>query len=200
MKKHNPFPPVLGVLLAAFAVSADADPMGLDVSIGLANVRPDIKSPVVGADATTSVVPVANFTYFLSEHFALNTAAGITRHKFSNAGGALGKASMAPFHLMAQYYFMPKAADFQPYVGVGIHHTVFFHKNGPAFDGLDRFKEDTGPVLQAGFSYNVNKDYFVNFDLKKFYLETNVTPQGGAKIETITLNPWLIGLAAGRHF
>ena len=62
MKKHNPFPPVLGVLLAAFAVSADADPMGLDVSIGLANVRPDIKSPVVGADATTSVAPVAHFT------------------------------------------------------------------------------------------------------------------------------------------
>lgn len=200
MKKQNPFPLVLGVLLAACAVSTQADPLGLDVSVGLANIRPDIKSPVVGADANDTVVPVANFTYYLSEHFGLNTAAGITRHKFSNAGGTLGKASMAPFHLMAQYYFMPKAADFQPYVGVGIHHTVFFHKSGPAFDGLDRFKADTGPVLQAGFSYNLNKDYFVNFDLKKFYLETNVTPRGGSKIETITLNPLMIGLAVGKHF
>ena len=42
--------------------------------------------------------------------------------------------------------------------------------------------------------------YFVNFDIKKFYLETNVTPQGGAKIETITLNPLLIGLAVGKQF
>ncbi|WP_296636848.1 OmpW family outer membrane protein, partial [Thiobacillus sp. SCN 63-57] len=109
MKKHNFLPSVLGVLLAACAVSAHADPIGLDVSVGLVNIRPDIKSPVVGADATNEVVPIANFTYYLSEHFALNTAAGITRHEFSNAGGILGKASMAPFHLMAQYHFMPKA-------------------------------------------------------------------------------------------
>ena len=106
---------------------------------------------------------------------------------------------MAPFHLMAQYHFMPKA-DFRPYVGVGIHHTVFFKQSGPAFNGLEDFKADTGAVLQAGFSYTLNKDYFVNFDVKKFYLETNVTPQGGAKIETITLNPWLIGLAVGKQF
>lgn len=199
MKKYNFLPSVLGVLLAASAVSAHADPIGLDVSIGLVNVRPDIKSPVVGADATNEVVPIANFTYYLSEHFALNTAAGITRHEFSNAGGVLGKASMAPFHLMAQYHFMPKA-DFRPYVGVGIHHTVFFKQSGPAFNGLEDFKADTGAVLQAGFSYTLNKDYFVNFDIKKFYLETNVTPQGGAKIETITLNPLLIGLAVGKQF
>ncbi len=199
MKKYCPVPSVLGVLLATCAVSANAEPMGLDVSIGLVNVRPDIKSPVVGADATNEVVPIANFTYFLNENFALNTAAGITRHEFSNSGGVLGKASMAPFHLMAQYHFMPKA-DFRPYVGVGIHHTVFFRKSGPVFDGLDDFDADTGAVLQAGFSYMMNKDYFVNFDIKKFYLETNVTPQGGAQIETITLNPLLVGLAVGKHF
>jgi outer membrane protein len=199
MKKYCPLPTVLGVLLAACAVSANAEPIGLDVSIGLVNVRPDIKSPVVGADATNEVVPVVNLTYYLNDHFALNTAAGITRHEFSNSGGVLGKASMAPFHLMVQYHFMPQA-DFRPYVGVGIHHTVFFDKGGPAFDGLDSFDADTGPVLQAGFSYIVNKDYFVNFDIKKFYLETNVTPRGGAKIEMLTLDPLLVGLAVGMHF
>ncbi|MHB1092597.1 OmpW/AlkL family protein [Thiobacillus sp.] len=200
MKKHNPFPLVLGAVLAACSVAAYADPMGLDVSVGLSNIRPDIKSPVVGADASNEVVPVANFTYYLSEHFALNTAAGITRHKFTSAAGTLGKSSMAPFHLLAQYYFMSKASDFQPYVGVGIHHTIFFRKSGPAFDGLDDFKADTGPILQVGFSYALNKDYFVNLDLKKFYLETDVVPRGGAKIETITLNPLMVGLAVGKHF
>lgn len=199
MKKRCTLLSALGALLATCAVSANADPLGLDVSVGLVNVRPDIKSPVVGADATNEVVPIANFTYYLSEQFALNTAAGITRHEFSNSGGVLGKASMAPFHLMAQYHFMPKA-DFRPYVGVGIHHTVFFKQSGPAFDGLEDFEGDTGAVLQTGFSYTLNKDYFVNFDIKKFYLKTDVTPQGGAKLETITLNPWLIGLAVGKQF
>jgi outer membrane protein len=199
MKKHCPLPSVLGILLAACAVSAKAEPIGLDVSVGLVNVRPDIKSPVVGADATNEVVPIANFTYFVSEHFALNTGVGITRHEFSAAGVELGKASMAPFHLMAQYQFMPKA-DFSPYVGVGIHYTVFFNKSGPAFDGLDHFEPDAGGVLQMGFNYALNKEYFVNFDLKKFFLETNVTPQGGAKLETITLDPLLVGLSVGKHF
>jgi len=199
MKKPSTLPAVLGILLAACAVPVCAEPLGLDVSLGLTNVRPFVKSPVVGADATNEWVPIANFTYYLNDNFALNTAAGVTRHEFSNAGGILGKATMAPFHLMAQYHFMPKA-DFRPYVGVGIHHTVFFNKSGPAFDNLDRFKADTGAVLQAGFSYTVSKDYFVNFDVKKFYLETNVTPRGGAKLETITLNPVLIGLAVGKQF
>lgn len=185
-----------GALLAA---GVHAEPLGLDVSVGLVGVLPDVKSPVVGADADDRYVPVINFTYYLSDHFALNTAAGITRHEFDNAGGKLGKASMAPFHLMAQYHFTPKA-DFRPYVGVGIHHTIFFDQGGPAFDGLKDFPSDTGAVLQAGFSYSVNKDYFVNVDVKKFFLETDVTPKGGAKIETIELDPLLVGIAFGKRF
>jgi outer membrane protein len=199
MKIGFPLPSVLGVLLTSCAMSVQAEPLGLDASLGLLDIRPAIKSPVVGADATNEVVPVANFTYYLSEHFALNTTAGLTRHAFSNAGGYLGKASMAPFNLVVQYHFMPQA-DFRPYVGVGIHHTFFYNKSGPAFDGLSDFKADTGAILKAGFSYMLNREYFVNFDIKKFYLETNVTPRGGSKIETITLNPLMIGLAVGKQF
>lgn len=196
MKKYCLLPLILGALLASYA---NAESLGLDVSVGLMNVRPDIKSPVVGADATNETIPIANFTYYLSENFALNTTAGITRHEFSNAGGNLGKASMAPLHLMAQYHFFPKAS-FKPYLGAGIHHTLFFDQDGPAFNGLEDFPSDTGAVLQAGFDYAFNKDYFINLDVKKFYLETDVTPIGGAKIETIKLNPLLIGLAVGKRF
>lgn len=185
-----------GALLAA---GVHAEPLGLDVSVGLVGVLPDIKSPVVGADANDRYVPIVNFTYYLSDHFALNTAAGITRHEFDNAGGKLGKASMAPFHLMAQYHFMPKA-NFRPYVGVGIHHTIFFNQEGPAFDLLKDFPSDTGAVLQAGFSYSVSKEYFVNVDVKKFYLETEVAFKGAPKLETIELNPLLVGIAFGKQF
>lgn len=197
---------LLGALLAASA-HAGPGPLGLDVSVGLAGVLPDIKSPAVNAalggrlDANNMYVPVANFTYYLTEHFALGTSAGITRHKFDASNfGAVGKASMAPFHLMAQYHFLPNA-DFRPYVGVGIHHTIFFKQTGPVFSQLKDFPSDTGHVLQAGFSYSVNKDYFVNFDVKKFYLETDVKFKGApSKLETIKLDPWLVGLAIGKQF
>lgn len=199
MKKSSMCRLVSALLGAALAAGAHASPLGLDVSVGLVGVLPDVKSPVVGADADDRVVPIVNLTYYLSDHFALNTAAGITRHEFDNAGGKLGKASMAPFHLMAQYHFMPKA-DFRPYVGVGIHHTIFFDQKGPAFDLLKDFPSDTGAVLQAGFSYSVNKDYFINVDVKKFYLETEVAFKGAPKLETIELNPLLVGIAVGKQF
>lgn len=200
MNKFIKLPPsFLGALLLTCAVGVNADPLGLDIGIGAGNVRPYIKSPVVHADATNEVIPIATITYYLNDSFALNATAGITRHEFYNAGGDLGKASMAPLQLMAQYRFMP-TADFRPYVGLGIHHTIFFNQGGPAFHLLKNFPADTGPVLQVGFDYAVNKDYFINLDLKKFYLETDVAFKGAPKLETITLNPLLIGFAVGKRF
>lgn len=189
---------LLAALLMCCITTAQA--ANLDLSLGLVNILPDIASPVVGADATDEVKPILNLTYYLNDNLALNTAAGITRHTFTAGGATLGKASMAPFHLMLQYHFM-RHAKLNPYVGAGIHHTVFFDKEGPVFDTLRGFPADTGGVLQLGFDYAVNKDYFVNFDVKKFYLKSDVLPGGGgAKIETITLDPLLIGLAIGKHF
>ncbi len=199
MNKTILLPKLLGVFLATIATWSYAG-MGLDVSLGLTNIRPDIESPVVGVSATNEVKPIVNLTYHLNDNLALNTAAGITRHTFSAGGTVLGKASMAPFHLMLQYHFMPKSA-FSPYVGAGIHHTVFFDKSGPTFDTLRGFPADTGGVLEIGFDYAINKDYFINVDLKKFYLKTDVLPGGGgAKIETLTLDPLLVGVAVGMHF
>jgi len=187
-------------LLCAMLAVSTSQAANLDISLGLVNVIPDIDSPVVGVDATTETKPIANLTYYLNDNLALNTAAGITRHTFSAGGATLGRASMAPFHLLLQYHFMPKSA-FSPYVGAGVHHTVFFNKEGAVFDTLRAFPADTGGVLQVGFDYAINKDYFINFDVKKFYLETDVRPGGGgAKIETLALDPLLVGLAVGMHF
>lgn len=58
-------------------VSVQAEPLGLGGSLGLLDIRPTTQSPVVGADASNEVMPVANITYCLSEHFALNPTAGL---------------------------------------------------------------------------------------------------------------------------
>jgi len=199
MKKHNICRLIAALSGAVMVAGVQAESLGLDASVGLAGVLPDITSPVVGADASNQVVPIINLTYYLSDHFALNTAAGITRHRFDAGGAYLGRASMAPFHLMAQYHFSPGSA-FRPYVGAGIHHTIFFRQKGPTFDNLEGFPSDTGGVLEAGAFYALSPDYFLNFDVKKFYLETDVTPKGGAKIETIKLDPWVVSFTVGTRF
>ena len=107
---------------------------------------------------------------------------------------------MAPLNLVAQWHFLPEAR-FRPYVGVGVHHTLFFDQEGPVFDQLARFKSDTGLVLQAGVSWSVSERWFINLDYKKFYLETDVRFSGApARVERIGLDPDVFSLAFGMRF
>jgi outer membrane protein len=181
----------------AYALAAAGD---IDISVGLMDVKADMDSPVLGVTAGDKVSPVINASYFVTDHFALNTAIGITRHEFFLGKTSLGKATMAPPHLMAQWHFLPNGM-FRPYVGIGVHHTVFFDKKGPTFDMLERFKSDTGLVLQAGVSYAISDRYFVNLDYKKFYLETDVKFKGAAtRVERLGLDPDVISVAFGMRF
>ncbi|MBI2313746.1 MAG: OmpW family protein [Betaproteobacteria bacterium] len=190
-------------LLAGFGFSTPslAEEGGvLGVSVGLLNIRPQISSPVVGASASNETIPVVNFHFYITDRISLNTALGVTRHTFTAGGAELGEASMVPLNLTAQYRFMPPGNRFSPYVGAGVNHTVFSRQRGAVFSGLETFKDSNGAILQAGFDYWFNKKYFLNVDIRKFYIETDIVPVGGAKIETIDLDPLTIGVAVGARF
>lgn len=189
---------VAAVLALPLAVQAEAGDW--EVSLGLMSVNADMDSPVLGVDASDRVTPVINASYFVTRHIALNTAAGIARHRFSLGGATLGRASMAPLNLVAQWHFLPEGR-FRPYVGVGVHHTLFFDQEGPVFDQLARFKSDTGLVLQAGASWSLSDRYFINVNYKKFYLETDVRFSGApTRVERIGLDPDVFSLAFGMRF
>ncbi len=188
------------VAALALPVAVQAAAGDWEFSLGLMSVNADMDSPVLGVDASDRVTPVINASYFLTRQIALNTAAGIARHRFSLGGATLGRASMAPLNLVAQWHFLPEGR-FRPYVGVGVHHTLFFDQEGPVFDQLARFKSDTGLVLQAGVSWSVSERYFINLDYKKFYLETDVRFSGApARVERIGLDPDVFSLAFGMRF
>lgn len=175
----------------------------LGVSVGALSVRPNIDSPVVGADAANHTLPVLNLHFYLpwfNEQLSLNTALGVTRHRFSAGGTTLGSASMVPLNLTLQYRFTAPGNGFNPYVGIGANNTIFSRQRGPVFEGLRTFKDSIGPVLQVGFDYWLDKTYFVNFDVRKFYIDTDVVPVGGSRIEKIDLDPVSIGLAIGARF
>lgn len=175
----------------------------LGVSVGALQIRPHVDSPVVGADAVNQTIPVLNFHFYLpwfDERLSLNTALGVTRHRFSAGGATLGSASMVPLNLTLQYRFMPPGNALSPYVGIGANHTVFSRQRGPVFETLRTFKDSMGPVFQAGFDYWFDKTYFVNVDVRKFYIDTEVVPVGGSKIEKIDLDPVTVGLAVGVRF
>ncbi|WP_312854381.1 OmpW/AlkL family protein [Paludibacterium denitrificans] len=109
---------------------------------------------------------------------------------------------MLPPTLTLQYHFAPEAT-FRPYAGVGVNYTQFYNV-GLLNNQLNVDRSSWGPALQVGADYAVTKDIFVNFDVKKLYIKTDVNVSKGAlagtKLGTLTLDPWVIGVGIGTKF
>lgn len=56
-----------------------------------------------------------------------------------------------------------------------------------------------GPALQIGADYAVNKSWFVNVDVKKLWVKTDVSA-AGTKLGTLKLDPWVFGIGVGTKF
>ncbi|MBX3446658.1 MAG: OmpW family protein [Parvibaculaceae bacterium] len=159
---------------------------------------------VLGGDVNVSndVVPEIDFTYFVTDNIALELIAGTTRHDVSHTptGIDLGKVSLLPPTLTLQYHFLPKE-KLSPYVGAGVNYTIFYNEDAPggAVTSID-YKNSFGWALQAGVDYEVADRWYVNLDVKKIFLSTDVSINGGAINADVDLDPWLVGVGIGYRF
>lgn len=161
------------------------------------HVAPDASSgPVTGVDADSQTVPELDFTYFVTKNIGMELILGTTRHQVTLNGANLGKVSLLPPTLTVQYHFMPDQT-IKPYVGAGVNYTRFYRVslNSP----LDVERNSWGAALQAGVDVALDKTSYVNFDVKKLYIETDVK-SGGAYFTTLKLNPVVWGIGYGRRF
>jgi outer membrane protein len=103
-----------------------------------------------------------------------------------------------PPTLTVQYHFSPDAI-FRPYVGAGVNYTIFWDENGAP--GLPMEYEDAfGAALQAGFDYALDEHWFLNVDVKKIFLSTEVSVAGGAVTADVDIDPWIVGAGFGYRF
>lgn len=146
-------------------------------------------------------------TYFITDNIALELIAATTKHSVAASGrtlGAnldLGSAWVLPPTLTAQYHFMPKSA-FSPYVGAGVTYALFYNeKKGGAVNSVD-YENAWGVALQAGLDYHLSGNWYLNLDVKKIFLNTDVTVRAGAATvrADVDLDPWVIGLGVGYKF
>ena len=56
-----------------------------------------------------------------------------------------------------------------------------------------------GPALQVGVDIPVGKNLYVNFDVKKVYIRTDVSA-AGSKLGTFKVDPLLVGVGLGWRF
>ncbi|OQS25908.1 OmpW/AlkL family protein [Chromobacterium violaceum] len=180
-----------GDILARFRV-IDVDPSSSWDNSAVAGLNVEGKS---------AVAPELDFTYMITNNIGAELILGTSRHKVTtNAFGDVGKVSVLPPTVTLQYHFTPEAA-FRPYVGAGINYTRFY-SNGlqlPNGTKLDVKNNSFGPALQIGADYAVNKSWFVNVDVKKLWVQTDVSA-AGTKLGTLKLDPWVFGIGVGTKF
>jgi len=163
------------------------------------SIQPSVSSSLGNIDVSDEVTPELDFSYFLSEKVALELILATQRHTVKVGGVDIGNVSHLPPTLTLQYHFMPKET-FRPYVGVGLNYTRFYDVSlGGGTLTVDR--NSRGGALQAGFDVGVSKNVFLNLDVKKIWIETDVTNSAtGAMVSSLKINPVVIGAGIGIKF
>ena len=82
-------------------------------------------------------------------------------------------------------------------MGAGINYTHFSDVALPAGVSLD--SHSWGAAFQVGADIALDKNWSINFDVKKVYIRTHVYA-GGVNAGTLKLDPLLVGAGVGYRF
>lgn len=193
----------IALALLGFAVTlppaASADKGDFLARARVVNVSPDVSSSVDGLDVKDDTIPELDFTYFISNNVAAELILGTSHHEVTLNGNSLGKVSVLPPTLTLQYHVMPEAAV-RPYVGLGVNYTMFYN-SGLANDAISIKNSSWGMAYQAGIDFQVTKNGFINFDVKKIDIKTDVyLNASNTTLTTLKINPYVIGVGYGMKF
>ena len=153
-----------------------------------------------GVSVNDKWIPELDISYFFTPNLAAELILTYPqKHDVRLNGAKIGTLKHLPPTLLAQYHFTNLGA-FKPYLGAGINYTRFSSvKFDPAVDAAlnpSVKKNSFGPALQIGFDYALDKNWSINFDVKKVYIDTNVS--GG--IGKFKVDPVLVGVGLGYRF
>jgi outer membrane protein len=189
------------VLAAATLVSGNALAQAKDGpwmvrarAVNLASANKDTTG--LGLSINNKWIPEVDFTYFFNPNVAAELVLTIPqKHTLSSKGTPIGNLSHLPPTLTLQYHF--NMGGFKPYVGAGVNYTAFSGVSLPA--GVDIKRSSFGGALQAGVDVPLSGNMYLNVDVKKVYIGTDVT-LAGAKIGTFKVDPLLVGVGLGWRF
>jgi outer membrane protein len=112
-----------------------------------------------------------------------------------------GSFKHLPPTLTLQYHFLPDG-QFRPYVGAGINYTRISNDDlaVPGVTKLHLENDSWGGALQAGIDVKVSNNVFLNVDVKKIYIRSDVTSPTLGKLSTVRVDPIAIGIGVGWRF
>ncbi|CAN5811751.1 OmpW family protein [soil metagenome] len=198
----------LALSLAAMCVAANqaaAQQSPWQVRARAVNLSPDNKSDPVGgvgaADRLTvsdKTIPEVDITYYVTPNWSAELILTYPqKHDVMLDGVKIGTFKHLPPTLTAQYHFLPDA-QFSPYLGAGVNYTRISQVE--LLNGAANLEKDSfGFALQAGVDVKLDKNWSLNFDVKKVQIRSDVTI-GGVKASAVQVDPWLVGVGVGYRF
>jgi outer membrane protein len=153
-------------------------------------------------------IPELDISYFFTKNLAAELILTVPqKHDVTVTNSAVGAFKAGSFYLLpptltAQWHFNPEGT-FRPYVGLGITYSRYSSDklSVPAAGlklGLDR--DYWGPAVQVGFDVKIASQLFLNFDVKKAHVRSDLEAEGLGKVSRVKVDPLLIGVGIGYRF
>lgn len=185
-----------------------------------ANVAANAMTPSAELAVSDKVIPELDISYYITKNIAAELILALgTRHNVGIQGDAkttvgnqdLGSVNLLPPTLTLQWHFNPDQM-IDPYVGAGINYTNMLDRNlriGSGNLAGSKIKIDSdswGYALQAGVDVNLKDGWLINADVKYVKIDTDVELRNPlasnrwTKIDSLDINPWVLGIGIGKKF
>lgn len=143
-------------------------------------------------------IPEFDVTYFFTPNIAAELVLTVPQKQDVYLdGNRIGTFKHLPPTLLVQYHFIPNGT-FRPYIGAGLNFTRIWGAD-IANNSLQLDSWSVAPALQIGMDYKLTKNWFLNADIKKIWLSSDVKA-GGMKVSKVNLDPWLFSMGVGYRF
>lgn len=193
---------LMGSVLVPLSAQAQNSPWLVRVrAVNLDSSNKD--STGLGLSINNKVIPEVDISYFFTPNLAAELVLTYPQKQDVRSNGTnIGSFKHLPPTLTAQYHFTGMGA-FKPYVGAGVNYTLISSvKFDPAVQAAlqpSLEKNSFGFAVQAGFDYEIAKNTYLNVDIKKVQIRTDVK-SAGTKVGEFKIDPVLLGVGVGWRF
>lgn len=180
------------------------------VNLDMENKSDAIPALAVPSDAirvSDKTIPEVDISYFITKNIAAELILTVPqKHDVKVTQSAIGAFKAGTFRhlpptLTLQYHFLPDG-QFRPYVGAGVNYTRFSSVDlaVPGVTKLRLENDSWGGALQAGVDVKLTENLFLNLDVKKIYINTDIKNGVGTKVSHLKADPLAIGIGLGWRF
>jgi outer membrane protein len=152
----------------------------------------------LGLSVNNRTIAEVGVSYFLAPNMATELTLTTPQKQTVYLGEpSIGTFKHMPSSLLLQYHFTG-LTGYKPYIGAGLNYTKISRVN--LLDGGASLDKDSwGGALQIGVDMPLDKNWWLNFDVRKVYIRSDVFV-GADNKGSLKLDPVFVGLGLGYRF